>query len=294
MLNRLKNLLHLRWAPNIKVNHIKEFGPILIALYALFQTCHNNNIASENREDSKRSADIAQRALELQKQQFEDYLEERKGNRLEDEIKRKVDTALVNNQILALKEQANALKKGVRNTEISQRPYLGVKDFGFHIPNLKYPDSVDLEYSLSNFGVRPALLFRANVVLIDNQFRIISYHPTYGNKSIITDGGFAQRFSIRFNGHRECTICDIKDILKAGDIYFYFMFEYYDPFYSENRIVQSQSLIFKWKKNTRDNLTLSGSNDYIYYPADICTDSIEIINVLKTIKPLGLNKKKSI
>jgi len=63
---------------------------------------------------------------------------------------------LTQQQIDALKEQVVALNRGVKNTEISQRPIIGVIQFGFH--KIDDKGNLMLQYKVVNDGIRPLVL----------------------------------------------------------------------------------------------------------------------------------------
>ncbi len=119
---------------------------------------------------------ISKNGLDLQQRQYIDFQKKDSLSAISDSIKNEKYMELTQQQIDALKEQVVALNRGVRNTEVSQRPFLNIARLGFQIANKNEPDSVILLYKVNNYGYRPSMLKTTKVFIINKDFKLISKH----------------------------------------------------------------------------------------------------------------------
>ncbi len=249
--------------------------PILVAFYALIQT-------SGSIEESKRSADAAQDALTLSQKQYYESKERDSIQGIQDSIKTVRSIVLTEKQILALKEQAAALEKGIKNTEISQKPYLDILNLGFHFADKEfkkeynYSDSLVLGYKVINYGVRPAILKEVILYEFDKNYNPVLSEITKLNTLISSTKVFHQTLLVPHDkgGRRKI---GLQEITMLNDIYLCFVFKYKDEFTGKEIDTKNAPIIYKWvnrEQNANWFVNIEGSDVFLSF--DICSDKEEL------------------
>lgn len=133
---------------------------------------------------------ISKNGLELQQKQYVDFQKKDSLNAISDSIKNERYMELTHQQIEALKEQVDALNRGVSNTEVSQRPLLGIDLIGFYLKEVD--GTIEAKYQVKNFGVRPVTLSKIYIYTFDSKFDLVDKDTTSPNTQV-TSTRFVQR-----------------------------------------------------------------------------------------------------
>jgi hypothetical protein len=226
------------------------------------------------------STKIARDALDLQRTQA--VISEKKDslNSIQDSIKNDKFIKLAEQQILALKEQTGAVDRGVRNTEIAERPYFVVKDFGFH--KLGKEDKYQWSLKIQNYGERPAFTKETKIYFLNDKFQLTGQTSVEITTLTYKDFVVIHEISPILNGKQMNSITK-KEILSVEGHYIAFGISYYDPLLKKNIALHDRIQSFKWIK--KDELDLFyrkvGDDLYLYY--DSCSD-FEDSKILEAIK----------
>ncbi|MBP6809889.1 MAG: hypothetical protein KA138_00100 [Saprospiraceae bacterium] len=229
--------------------------------------------------ETQKSTKAAQESVALQRQQYEDAQKQESQKSLEDSEKRKKDIELIEQQIAALKEQASAIKEGTKNTEISQRPFVDIVQFGYHSAddNNQYV----LKYKISNNGIRPLVLKKVKLYVLGEQFNFIKLIQTTHNHRLVRDMVVDQRLQSS-KGNEMVSLVSKEEILAYSNVYYFFMIYYYDPFLKKYFNTNNTPITFKWVNRQETDLFLSINGNVKYLGFESCSD-IEESKIVKTI-----------
>lgn len=211
---------------------------------------------------------ISKNGLELQQKQYTDFQKKDSLNAISDSIKDEQYMELTQQQINALKEQVEALNRGVKSTEISQSPIIGIVQLGFH--KIDDKGNLILQYKVVNDGIRPLVLKEVKLFLFDNKFKFADSLRFPSNTTLIKDKAVRQKFSIKGEDGKFMSSINIKDLGKFPASYYCFSVKYFDPFLKKNLSTSSNPSIFKWVNREFMVFNREGLIEYLDF--EICSD----------------------
>lgn len=219
---------------------------------------------------SQKSTKIAQDALALQRTQLVESHKQDSIKSIQDSTKNERFIQLAEQQILALKNQAKATEKGVRNNIVSQSPYLDITMLGYHFVD-EDKTNVMPRYLVVNNGVRPAILKKVTEYLLNEKFKILE-RPIVErlNYRLTQDKPFLKSQPIFLDDQQYFTF-DVNKIARLPNVFRCILLEYTDPFLSKNILIKDKPVFYKWVR--------MDPKDYIihekYIPLVNCSDEEE-------------------
>ena len=229
---------------------------------------------------------ISQSALNLQQEQFQDAQEKDRIRRGEDakrdaaEVERNAKILeQTDQQIIALKAQAGALKQTVANAEISQKPLLSLRGYGWYFEGdaeKRLPtalDSFSAKYIVVNNGVRSVILKEVERFEFDSNFQLKSYHLNAAKTLLVNDLTFQPVLQFSVNGQKRQAISG-EELMNQDNAYYVFIFKYEDQLHNKE-VIENNPAIYKWEKLPVQFKYYFIDKKVLYYPYSICSDAEE-------------------
>ncbi len=221
--------------------------------------------------ETQKSTKTAQDALDLQRIQAIESQKKDSLNSIQDSIRNEKFIASSEQQIEALKQQALALERGVKNTEILQRPLLDIVNFGFHFST---DSNLIFYYQIKNDGIKPAILDTVILYTFEANFSNSNKKIDYPNIILANDKHSQVNQPIIISGKKYSTVNE-DFILSINSFYCYFVLYYTDP-YSKKRYDSHQSPIFyKWIKKPKNDHYIMKKDNEKYYVFELCSKEEE-------------------
>ncbi len=257
------------------VNWDSKFDLLIQALLVIF--------AYYALKEAQKSTKIAQDALALQQKQTIESQKKDSLASIQDSIRNEQFIAMSKQQIDALKEQVTALNTGVRSTEISQRPLLGVDLIGFYLKETD--ESIEAKYQVKNFGIRPVTLNEIYIYTFDSKFDLVDKDTTTPNTQV-TNTRFIQR-NLKLPAINGKTI-DKTTLPKVNTFYVCILFEYFDGEKLYNNF--KHPIMYRWMKKERYQII--SIEDQKVYLFNLCTakeqsDLQQKLNIISKLKIKG-------
>jgi len=164
------------WSVSDKINSVLAF----LTLIAVIGTIWSTSIAND--------------ALALQRAQTVKSEKQDSLDGIQDSSRNARFMELTQRQIDALQEQVVALNRGVRNTEVSQRPVLDISTFGIYY-NEKQVE-MEGKYVVMNFGVNPAILNTVYIYTFDSKFNLVGKDTSWANTKLIGNKVFQANLAL--------------------------------------------------------------------------------------------------
>ncbi|MBK8242617.1 MAG: hypothetical protein IPK88_04260 [Saprospiraceae bacterium] len=212
-------------------------------------------------------------------------------NSIRDSIRNARFLELSGQQIVALNQQAHALERSVRNTEMSEAPILDILNLGFHIDKLQDPgydhflneeDSLVLKYKVINRGIRPAVLRQVLSYSFDKNFKLVS-KDTFNTTIRLVKDNVLNRTHLTPRG----TIhIGLNEVMNTDDAYLCFIFKFTDQSLGVNIDTKHDPVIFKWVKKPSQNLFYQQEGLEKFFAFNVCTDEekLKILSILGKLK----------
>lgn len=223
---------------------------------------------------------ISKNGLELQQKQYVDFQKKDSLNAISDSIKDERYMELTHQQIEALESQVDALNRGVRNTEVSQRPLLGIDLIGFYLKETD--ESIEAKYQVKNFGIRPVTLNKVYIYTFDSKFDLVDKDTTSPNTQV-TGTRFIQR-NLKLPAIDGKTI-DRTTLPKVNTFYICILFEYFDG----EKLCSNfkHPIMYRWIKKER--YQIMSFEDQKVYLFNLCTSKEQLylqrkLNMINKLK----------
>lgn len=253
--------------------------PILLTCLAVYQT--NNSLLLAEKS--------AGQAFELQRNEMIHNNRQDEINSELDSIKNKMQIQLTQEQIQALKKQADEYSKSVKNVIVSQRPLLDIEKIGLH--NISNIDSLICTFNVINRGARPAIVKNIDMYFIDNEFKIYDNINYKVNTLLIDDKVLFMKIHSTFEDKMYYLIP--KSLIHTWEnFYICIIIEYEDDFIDKRMLKKSEPILHKWIKKAEKDWLYQIEGEDAYLPFELCSgiEEEKLIASVNKYRIAGLRK----